>query len=303
MGSGLSSNKKLNQSSSEVPAANAKGESAEGKKVPDVTFRTRVRDDSQTPNPFKWQDRTSDDIFKGKKIVVLALPGAFTPTCSSAHLPGYDAKYNDFKALGVDEVVCLSVNDAFVMFQWGKNLGLKHVFLLPDGNADFTKAMGMLVKKSNLGFGLRSWRYSMFVDDGVVKKQFIEAGFADDFESDPFEVSDAETMLKFLTEAKAQQAKDEAANEEAAKEAAAKEAAEQEASKGKGKEEAKAEASSSSSSSAPAPATTEEKKEEAKKEEPKKEEPKEEQKEDVKEESKKEEPAPAAEEEKKEEAQ
>jgi len=175
------------------------GGNAEGKKLPQVTFRTRVRDPTiEGTNPFKWQDRTTDDLFKNKKIVVLALPGAFTPTCSSTHLPGYDAKYDEFKALGIDEVICLSVNDAFVMYQWGKNLGLKNVFLLPDGNGEFTKALGMLVTKSNLGFGLRSWRYSMYVEDGQIKKMFQEPGFADDFGEDPFEQSDADTMLNYL---------------------------------------------------------------------------------------------------------
>jgi len=182
-----------------IPPLGAKGGSSEGKKLPNVTFRTRVRDDTiQGPNPFKWKDVTTDDVFKGKKVVVLSLPGAFTPTCSSTHLPEYDAKYDEFKKLGVDEVVCVSVNDAFVMYQWGKNLNIKKVVLLPDGNCDFTQALGMLVNKSNLGFGLRSWRYSMYVEDGVVKKQFIESGFSDNHHEDPFQNSDANTMLKYL---------------------------------------------------------------------------------------------------------
>lgn len=169
------------------------------KRVPDVVFKTRVRDESVAgENPFRWQDRTTTEIFGGKKIVLFALPGAFTPTCSSTHLPGYEAAYADFKALGVDEVICLSVNDAFTMFQWGKNLNAKNVFLLPDGNADFTKGMGMLVKKTNLGFGDRSWRYSMFVEDGEITKMFIEPGAMDDCPTDPFEISDAKTMLDYL---------------------------------------------------------------------------------------------------------
>lgn len=168
-------------------------------KVPNVTFKTRVRDESiGGDNPFRWQDVTSDDIFKGKKVVIVALPGAFTPTCSSTHLPGYEAKYAEFKAAGVDEIYCVSVNDAFVMFQWGKNLGVKNVKMLPDGNGDFTRGMDMLVKKSNLGFGDRSWRYSALVEDGEVKKVFAEAGKCDDFGDDPFEVSDADTMLDYL---------------------------------------------------------------------------------------------------------
>lgn len=171
----------------------------EGTSVPQVTFKTRVRDESVGgDNPFRWQDLTTDDIFKGKKVILFGLPGAFTPTCSSVHAPGYDAKYNEFKALGIDEIVCLSVNDAFVMYQWKMKLGLEHVFMLPDGNADFTRDMGMLVKKTNLGFGERSWRYSMMVEDCVIKKLFIEPGFMDNAENDPYEVSDAETMLSYL---------------------------------------------------------------------------------------------------------
>ncbi len=172
---------------------------AEQSRIPNVTFKTRVRDESvEGPNPFRWQDVSSDDIFAGKKIVLFSLPGAFTPTCSSTHLPGYEAAYEEFQKLGVDEVVCISVNDAFVMFQWGKQQGVNHVRLLPDGNGDFTRGMGMLVKKNNLGFGDRSWRYSAFINDGVVEKLFVEPGFTDDCPTDPFEVSDASTMLEYL---------------------------------------------------------------------------------------------------------
>jgi len=167
--------------------------------VPQVTFKTRVRDESvEGPNPFRWQDVTTDEIFKGKKIVLFALPGAFTPTCSSTHLPGYESQYEAFKALGVDEVICLSVNDAFVMFQWGKAQDVQHVRMLPDGSGEFTEKMGMLVKKDNLGFGDRSWRYSMYVVDGEIKKLFAEPGFMDNCPEDPFEVSDAGTMLAYL---------------------------------------------------------------------------------------------------------
>lgn len=168
-------------------------------RVPNVTFKTRVRDEAVGgENPFRWQDVTSDDVFKGKNIVVFALPGAFTPTCSSTHLPGFEEAYDAFKALGVDEIYCLSVNDAFVMYQWGQKLGVKSVKLLPDGNADFTRMMGMLVHKNNLGFGDRSWRYSMHVVDGEIRKLFSEPGYADNCETDPFEVSDAKTMLDYL---------------------------------------------------------------------------------------------------------
>ncbi|MCP5292640.1 MAG: peroxiredoxin [Burkholderiales bacterium] len=167
--------------------------------VPDTIFKTRVRDESiGGDNPFRWQDVSTEDIFAGKRIVLFALPGAFTPTCTTAHLPEYEQHYDDFKTLGVDEVICLSVNDAFVMYQWRRYLNIEKVFVLPDGNAEFTRKMGMLVDKSNLGFGMRSWRYSMVVQDKIIKKMFIEPGFEDNCPNDPYEVSDAETMLKYL---------------------------------------------------------------------------------------------------------
>lgn len=172
-------------------------------RVPSVIFKTRVRDESVGgPNPFRWQDRTTEEIFGGKRIVLFALPGAFTPTCSSTHLPRYEELYEEFKACGVDEIICLSVNDAFVMFQWGKNLGATNVSLLPDGNGEFTRKMGMLVEKSNLGFGMRSWRYSMVVNDGKIEKMFIEPDYDDNCPTDPFEVSDADTMLNYLKSVK-----------------------------------------------------------------------------------------------------
>ena len=168
-------------------------------KVPNVTFQTRVRDESvEGPNPFRWQERTTQDIFGGKKVVIFSLPGAFTPTCSSNHLPRYEELYEEFQAQGVDEIICISVNDAFVMFKWGRELGNEKIFLLPDGNGEFTRKMGMLVDKSNLGFGMRSWRYSMLVDDCTIEKIFVEPGFEDNCGSDPFEVSDADTMLAYL---------------------------------------------------------------------------------------------------------
>ena len=167
--------------------------------VPDVLFKTRVRDESVGgPNPFRWQDRTTEELFAGKRVVVFSLPGAFTPTCSTSHLPRYEELYSEFKALGIDAVICISVNDAFVMYQWGKQQGAENVFLLPDGNGEFTRKMGMLVDKANLGFGMRSWRYSMVVNDRKVEKIFIEPGYSDNCPTDPFDVSDADTMLKYL---------------------------------------------------------------------------------------------------------
>ncbi|MGB3921749.1 MAG: peroxiredoxin [Minisyncoccia bacterium] len=171
------------------------------KKVPEVIFKTRVRDEKiKGDNPYRWQDVSTDDLFKGKKIVVFSLPGAFTPTCSSTHLPGYEAKYDELKALGVDEVYCVSVNDAFVMNQWAKSQGVTNVKMIPDGSALFTKGMNMLVKKDDLGFGERSWRYSMYVVDKEIKKVFAEEGFGDNCPTDPFAVSDVDTIIKYLKE-------------------------------------------------------------------------------------------------------
>ena len=167
--------------------------------VPTVISKTRVRNDALGgPNPFEWKDVSTGEIFDGQKVVLFALPGAFTPTCSSTHLPRYEDLFDEFRAQGVDRIVCLSVNDAFVMYQWGKAQGVKSISFLPDGNGEFTRKMGMLVDKSNLGFGMRSWRYSMFVDDGEIKKMFIEPDYEDNCPLDPFEVSDADTMLAWL---------------------------------------------------------------------------------------------------------
>ncbi|MEO0421994.1 MAG: peroxiredoxin [Pseudomonadota bacterium] len=168
-------------------------------RIPEALFRTRVRDESVGgDNPFRWQDVTSQEIFGGRRIVVFALPGAFTPTCSSTHLPRFEELYAQFKELGIDDIYCLSVNDAFVMFQWGKSIGAKQVKMLPDGNGEFTRKMGMLVSKDNLGFGMRSWRYAMVVNDGAIEQMFVEPEFSDNCPSDPFEVSDADTVLAWL---------------------------------------------------------------------------------------------------------
>ena len=167
--------------------------------VPEIVFKTRVRDKSiGGDNPFRWQDVSTDDIFKGRKIVLFALPGAYTPTCSSTHLPGFDKEYQALIEQGVDEVYCLSVNDAFTMFQWSQHLAVENVKMLPDGNGDFTRLMGMLVKKENLGFGMRSWRYSMLVEDREIIKLFSEPGQSDNCPDDPFSVSGVDTMLEYL---------------------------------------------------------------------------------------------------------
>ncbi len=161
-------------------------ENREGQGVPNVVFRTR--------REHEWVDVHSDEVFKGKTVVVFALPGAFTPTCSSTHVPRYNQLAPVFKAHGVDEIVCVSVNDAFVMNEWRTEQKAWNLTFLPDGNGEFTKAMGMLIDKVELGFGKRSWRYSMLVRDGVIEKMFIEP----DVPGDPFGVSDADTMLDFI---------------------------------------------------------------------------------------------------------
>jgi peroxiredoxin len=168
--------------------------------IPNVTLKTRVRDDTvDGPNPFAWQDFKVHDEFAGKKIAIFSLPGAFTPTCSNEQCPNYERLYDTFRAAGVDDVYCLSVNDAFVMYQWGKNLGLKNVKLLPDGSGDFTRRMGMLIDKSHLGFGLRSWRYAMIVDDNVITHWFEEPGINDEgTDSDPYGETAPEKLLAAL---------------------------------------------------------------------------------------------------------
>ena len=167
--------------------------------VPNVTFHIRVRNEALGgANPFEWKDVTSKDIFAGKRIVFFALPGAFTPACSEKHLPGYERRYDDFKRLGIDQVVCLAVNDAFVMFQWAKGQNIEKVLMLPDGNGDFTRLMGMLVDRRQQGMGLRSWRYSMLVEDGVIEKLFAEPDIRDNPTGVGVEFSDADTMLAYL---------------------------------------------------------------------------------------------------------
>lgn len=163
----------------------------EGQRVPEVTFRTREGSD--------WVNRTSHEIFGGKSVIVFSLPGAFTPTCSSSHVPRYDQLAAALRRAGVDEIVCVAVNDAFVMNEWRDSQRASNVTFLPDGNGEFTAKMGMLVDKEDLGFGKRSWRYSMLVRDGIIEKMFIEP----ELPGDPFAVSDADTMLQYLAPATA----------------------------------------------------------------------------------------------------
>jgi glutaredoxin-like protein len=158
----------------------------EGQAVPHVTFKTRA--DNQ------WVDVSSEQLFAGKSVVVFSLPGAFTPTCSASHVPRFNELASVFRSNGIDDIVCVSVNDAFVMNEWARDQQADNITFIPDGNGDFTRAMGMLVDKDDLGFGKRSWRYSMLVRDGVIEKMFIEP----DVPGDPYEVSDADTMLNYL---------------------------------------------------------------------------------------------------------
>jgi glutaredoxin-like protein len=158
----------------------------EGQRVPETTFRTRVGS--------QWVDVSTDELFRGRTVIVFSLPGAFTPTCSSSHVPRYDELAPAFRRLGVDEILCVSVNDAFVMNEWQQQQKTQHIRFIPDGSGHFTRGMGMLVDRDDLGFGPRSWRYSMLVRDGVIEKQFIEPREP----GDPFHVSDADTMLNYL---------------------------------------------------------------------------------------------------------
>ncbi|WP_420960315.1 peroxiredoxin [Brucella sp. IR073] len=174
------------------------------KKVPNVVFRTRVRDESiEGPNPYRWEDKTTADYFANKRVVLFSLPGAFTPTCSTYQLPDFEKLYEEFQAEGIDEIYCISVNDAFVMNAWGKSQNLENVKLIPDGSGEFTRKMGMLVCKDNLGFGMRSWRYAAVVNNGVIEKWFEEEGFSDNCETDPYGVSSPQNILASLKTAKA----------------------------------------------------------------------------------------------------
>ena len=180
-----------------------------GTQVPQVTFRTRVRDEAVGgDNPFRWQDVTSDDYFKGKKVVVFSLPGAFTPTCSTYQLPGFENNAQAFYDKGVDAIYCISVNDSFVMNRWAQTVrseGLQHIKVIPDGNGEFTEQMGMLSCFTARGFGCRSWRYAMVVEDGVITQFYEEPGRLDatvdndpERDTDPYTVTSPEHILENL---------------------------------------------------------------------------------------------------------
>lgn len=173
-----------------------------GSIVPAVSFKIRVRDDSiEGPNPYRWDDLTSYQIFGSKRVIVFSLPGAFTPTCSTMQLPGFETMYDEFKQKhGIDEIYCLSVNDAFTMNAWAKTQGIKNVKVIPDGNLEFTQKMRMSVDKSNLGFGDRSWRYAMIVNDGKIEAWFEEPGFSNNCETDPYGETSPENIMKWMDE-------------------------------------------------------------------------------------------------------
>jgi peroxiredoxin len=162
----------------------------EGYQIPQVEFIFREAGEFVT--------RTSTELFNNKRVVIFSLPGAFTPTCSAYQLPGFEEKFNEFKALGIDEIYCISVNDGFVMNAWAQDQNIQHVKLIPDGNAYFTRSMGQLVAKTNLGFGERSWRYAAVVDNGIIEKLFEEAGRQDNAPADPYEASTPEAVLEYV---------------------------------------------------------------------------------------------------------
>ena len=169
--------------------------------VPNVTFRLRVRDESILgDNPYRWEELTSAELFGNKRALIFSLPGAFTPTCSTYQLPDFEKLYPQFRAIGIDEIYCMSVNDAFVMNAWAKDQGLENVKVLPDGSAQFTRQMGMLVDKDNLGFGQRSWRYAVYVDNMKIVKSWIEPVLRDNAEDDPYGETDPHNIIAQLVE-------------------------------------------------------------------------------------------------------
>ena len=170
-----------------------------GIQVPNVTFKTRVRDESiEGSNPFRWEDKTSEDFFKGKRVVLFSLPGAFTPTCSTYQLPGFENNFAAFQEHDIDAIYCLSVNDSFVMNKWKEMQGVQNIDVIPDGSGEFPRRMGMLVAKDNLGFGPRSWRYAAIINDGQIEAWFEEPGIRDNHDEDPYGVSSPETLLEYL---------------------------------------------------------------------------------------------------------
>ena len=179
----------------------------EGFKIPKVTCRTRIGDEEETDGGCaiggQWKNMTTDDYFKGKRVVLFSLPGAFTPTCSSQQLPGFEKEYNQIKLLAVDEVYCVSVNDSYVMNAWGNHMGIEQVKMIPDGSGNFTRFMGMLIGKNHLGFGMRSWRYMAVIDDGVVEKWWQEPGINNEgLDDDPYVESTPKNVVDYFRSCK-----------------------------------------------------------------------------------------------------
>ena len=179
----------------------------DGFRIPKVTFRTRIGDEEETDGGCaiggQWKNTTTDDYFKGKRVVLFSLPGAFTPTCSSQQLPGFEKEYNQIKLLAVDEVYCISVNDSYVMNAWGNHMGIEQVKMIPDGSGNFTRFMGMLIGKNHLGFGMRSWRYMAVIDDGVVEKWWQEPGINNEgLDDDPYVESTPKNVVDYLRSCK-----------------------------------------------------------------------------------------------------
>ena len=177
----------------------------EGFKIPQVTFRIREGDTSDNEIACaiggKWTNRSTDDFFKNKRVILFSLPGAFTPTCSSQQLPGFEKEYNQIKLLAIDEVYCVSVNDSYVMNAWGKHMGIEQVKMIPDGSGNFTRFMGMLIGKNHLGFGMRSWRYMAVINDGVIEKWWQEPGINNEgLDDDPYIESTPENVMNYLNE-------------------------------------------------------------------------------------------------------
>jgi peroxiredoxin len=169
--------------------------------VPFVVFQTRVRDERVGgDNPYRWEQVSTASLFNNKRVVIFSLPGAFTPTCSTYQLPDFEKLYPQFKAIGIDEIYCVSVNDAFVMNKWAQDQGIENVKVIPDGSGEFTRKMGMLVEKKNLGFGYRSWRYAAYVVNGQIVKTWVEPGMCDNGADDPYGETDPHHIIAQLVE-------------------------------------------------------------------------------------------------------
>ena len=175
----------------------------EGFVIPKTTFKVRegdvVLEQGCSFDEGVWTEKTTDDYFKGKRVVLFSLPGAFTPTCTSNQLPGFENNYESIKGMNVDEVYCCSVNDAYTMNAWSEKMRIKNVKFIPDGNGYFTKQMGMLISKDHLGFGNRSWRYMAVITDGIVEKWWEEPGINNDgSDDDPYTETMPEKCLEYL---------------------------------------------------------------------------------------------------------